>query len=226
MSLRWRFALIFATGAILATVVVATAAVWSTTRSLESEIDEFLLSRVEQIERISLPSRGVTTLQAFGETARIGEGVSGRGRVPILPALDSIVQINHHDGSLALIIEGSPELPAHDASPIPDIISVEVDGTSYRVAAFEAEGGLIVQIGRDLTETQAVVRRLRGQIASVGALFALIAGLGGWFAARRFVSPVEDLSSAAETIARTRDLSTPIAVTGQDEVGRLVTVST
>ena len=89
------------------------------------------------------------------------------------------------------------------------------------MVAFEAEHALTVQIARDITETEAVVRRLRSQIGLVGVLIAAIAGLGGWLVARRFVAPVEDLSETAETIARTRDLSTSIVVSRQDEVGRL-----
>ena len=114
MSLRWRFALILATSAILATAVVAAAAVRSTARSLESEVDAFLRVRLGQTERIripDLPSQGAITLSAFGESIRGAEVGPGRSRTPILPAFDSIIQINRSDGSLALAVEGPLSCP-------------------------------------------------------------------------------------------------------------------
>ena len=75
MSLRWRFALIFAAGTIVATILVAATAMWTTARSLESEIDQSLFGRIDITERIlipNIPGGEVVTLRAFAES------VSGR----------------------------------------------------------------------------------------------------------------------------------------------------
>ena len=227
MSLRWRFALIFAAGTIVATILVAATAMWTTAQSLESEIDQSLFGRIDITERIlipNIPGGEVVTLRAFAESVsgRFDDG-TGRGRrAPIFPDLDSIIQINRTDGSLALVLEDSPELPFIDPQgQDPEYRTVNIDGVNYRVGALAAENGSVIQLARDLTETEAVLATLRGRIVVIGLAFAVIAGLAGWLAARRVVTPVEELSSAAETIARTRNLSMSIETTGQDEVARL-----
>lgn len=225
MSLRWRFAMIFAAGTIVATIVVAAAAVWTTARSLESGIDQFLSSRLETIGRLAIPEfpgEEVFALPTFNQAVPRSLRESGRGgrNSNLFPELDSIFQINRADGSLALIVESSPELPFIEPSRS-DYRTVEVDDVRYRVGAIEVANGSVVQIARDLTETDAVLTRLRSRIVAIGLALAGLSGLVGWLAARRVVTPIEDLSVAAETIARTRDLSMSIDAGGNDEVGRL-----
>ena len=132
------------------------------------------------------------------------------------------MQINHADGELALILENYPELPFFEPPErVPHYRTVDVDESSFRVAAVASDNNTVLQIGRSLDESNATLDRLRGIIIGLGASFAVVAGLVGWLTAKRVVTPIENLSEAAATIAQTGDLSTSIESSGQDEVGRL-----
>ena len=214
-------------------MLVAVTAVWATGRSIEAEVDQFLEARVYSAQRIALPpfaSGEVISIRAFNEVVegrlrgddRGQVGPNNQRRPPILPAFDSIVQINHADGELALILEDYPEIPFFEPSGGGvHYRTVDVDESSFRVAAVASDNNAVLQIGRSLDESNATLDRLRGIIFGLGTAFAVVAGLVGWLTAKRVVTPIENLSEAAATIAQTGDLSTSIESSGQDEVGRL-----
>lgn len=222
MSLRWRFALIFAGGTIVATVLVAGAAVWTTGRSLEAEVDASLFGRIESPDRVRVPQvppGEVLRLTAFDEALRVRFGGQ---RPQIFPALDSIFQVNRPDGTLAIVLADAPELPVVELDETgPVYRNEEIDGVPYRVAALRADDGSLVQLARDLSETRSVLEDLRRRIFVIGLIVAGLAGLAGWLTARWVTRPVERLTGAAEHIARTKDLTRSIEPLGEDEVGRL-----
>jgi two-component system sensor histidine kinase MprB len=97
----------------------------------------------------------------------------------------------------------------------------DVDGRHVRVLTLGLGGAGALQIARSLESTDDVLANLRV------VLFLVIAGGTGLAAllARRFadrvVAPISGLTHAAEHITETEDLSRRIAVSGEDEVGRL-----
>jgi two-component system sensor histidine kinase MprB len=98
---------------------------------------------------------------------------------------------------------------------------VSVADTDYRMLTTALPSGGALQTARDLTETTSVLAQLRNRLLIIGLLSTLGAAGVGWLLARRMARPVENLTEAAETIAATKDLDSPITVDGRDEVGRL-----
>lgn len=221
MSLRWRFALIFAGGAILATVLVAAAAVLTTGRALGSEVDQFLRRRAA--EAGGLPVQRITEL-AGGRgpfvVPRNPSGLGGSGQLSsILFSPDSVFELRDADGTLLLALEDAPRLP--DPGPDTGYFTAELEGTPYRILVLRTRNGLTFEVARDITEERAILATLRRRILGIGLVLAVAAGAGGWLIARRVVKPVERLTEAAEEMARTGDLLAPIETTAGGEVGRL-----
>jgi two-component system sensor histidine kinase MprB len=94
------------------------------------------------------------------------------------------------------------------------------DGTAYRVRSLTTPVG-VVQVGRDLSETDNVLSDLRTRSILVSSLVAVVAALVGWLIAARITSRLRRLSDAAENVAATGRLELDVPVSGRDEAGRL-----
>lgn len=215
MSLRWRLLAIFA---VLGAVAIGAAnlTAWVSTRNeLQGEVDQFLLRRGSEI----VEGRRVLPQGRPGP----GDGPPGG---PASFAPDVVTQTLDGQGEIG-VAAGDP-LPVDDEDRAvavdaagPRLRTVEVNGVDYRVlTAHLAEGGA-VQIARDLTETQDVTSALAGRLALITLAGAALAGLVGWWVARRIARPVQALADTAEQVAETQDLTTTIPVQGDDEVARL-----
>ncbi len=106
------------------------------------------------------------------------------------------------------------------------IRGVSVDGLSFRVATAPIAGGGAVMLGRDLDESERILRALRDRFALIGLVVTLLAAVLGSMVARALAQPVRSLTAVTETIAAEGALSehTVIdpAITGRrDELGRL-----
>ena len=64
---------------------------------------------------------------------------------------------------------------------------------------------------------------MRGWLLALGPVGIAIAALAGWWVARRTTRPIQQLASAAQDIARTRNLATTLTVSGDREVTQLAT---
>jgi two-component system sensor histidine kinase MprB len=96
------------------------------------------------------------------------------------------------------------------------------DQNRYRVATVSIfKGTLAVMIGYPLSniDTNLTFLRIMLILVAVGGV-ALAAALG-WVVGRASMRPVEDLTLAAERVAKTQDLSQKIEDTSNDELGRL-----
>ncbi len=216
MSLRWRLVAVFAVLGALS-IGTATFLAWlSTSNELRGEVDDFLVRRADEVldGRRRLP-RGPG-----------GFGTGGPGGVPDTFAPDVQTQVLTEDGTVALSVGDG--LPVDDAdravaagSDGVRIHTVTVDGVELRVLTAHLDPGGAVQIARDLTETNDVLAALGGRLALITLAGAALAGGVGWLVARRITGPVRALADTAEEVAATQDLSTPIPVQGDDEVGRL-----
>lgn len=208
LSLRSRIALL-AAFAVGATVALASLGTYLVVRSsLYAQLDGELTERARSAVDSSLSQRNV--IQAIPAAA--------------FGAADIRVGLLTEQGSVFTGV-------AAQAPPISDVeLRVAATGAASRprtdgdlrvVAVPVGESpGLALVIAEPLAPT-------RGTLASLSVVFILVGGGGivvaaaaGAAVARTGLLPVQRLTEAAETVARTSELR-PIPVTGHDELGRL-----
>lgn len=212
MSLRWRIALALA---LVAGVIGSFATLGSyvtTARQVRDSIDESLLTRAAAA---AVPGRGRPR----------GPGADDCPAPAALVALDA-AQLVDPDGTVVDCLGNAVDLPVEprllDAEPGEFALSTErVGDERFRVLGVTLRDGSVLQIARDLDESRRVLGALRTRLAALAVAGVAAAGLLGLGIARRIVRPVVELRDAAETIARTQDLRTPIPAGGSGEVGSL-----
>ncbi|MFF4797909.1 ATP-binding protein [Streptomyces sp. NPDC001351] len=127
---------------------------------------------------------------------------------------------------------GSPGLPvvsadrsiaaARKAGKLVEHKDVDVDTDVYRIATVSLGSGRgAVQVAQEFSDTEDLLRALQQRTLILMCAVVIAAGLFGWWLARRITRRLILLASAAEDVARTRQLGIEVPVTGYDEVGRL-----
>ncbi len=211
MSLRARLALLTALAVAVAVVVVSAAAFFAARDRLRAEVDGFLVERTQ-----------------FGGRAGLGE-LFGR-EVPRGPfrQLDVFSQLVTSDGRVVAppnqevrIPVDERDLEVADRGRRPVLRDASIDGEPYRKITSPAGDGVAVQMVRSLAETNSTLRSLGLILGVVSVAGVGAAAAAGLVIARRALEPVEELTSAAEHVARTQELAAPIEVDRSDEVGRL-----
>ncbi|MBE8519485.1 HAMP domain-containing histidine kinase [Amycolatopsis sp. H6(2020)] len=95
-------------------------------------------------------------------------------------------------------------------------------GEQYQLVTVSLGGGRgAVQLAQRATETDRLLRDLRQAVLVVGLVVFVLAGLAGWLAANGVTRRLAKLTSAAERVAASGRLDTPVPWAGRDEVGRL-----
>jgi two-component system sensor histidine kinase MprB len=124
--------------------------------------------------------------------------------------------------------ESSPSLPISPADLAlakagsgTSLRDVTVGGQHLRLETLGVNQGVGVQVAIPLTEVDREVHHLALAFLLFGLIGLVIAAGLAWLAAGAALRPVRRLTSAAEEIAATRDLTTRIAETRRDELGRL-----
>jgi two-component system sensor histidine kinase MprB len=222
VTLRWRIALILAALALAVGAFAAIASYVRTESQLRSSIDDTLKSAAAAVN--SGPDGGRGGREGREEPGPPG----GDAGCPVAGAFQpaSAAQLVSVNGTVTTCIAGGPRLPVTDQDRnLPpgavELRTVDIDGQSYRLLSSRWRAGGTLQIARSLAESDAVLSRLRLQLAAVvGIATAVAAGLG-WAVATRLVRPIVRLRDATHQIATTLDLSTPIDVEGPGEVGSL-----
>ena len=97
----------------------------------------------------------------------------------------------------------------------------DVDGTPVRVVATSPRPGIAVEVGRSLAEVDETLRRLLVALVLISAAAVGLAALVGRLVAAAAEAPVHRVAAAAETVARTGELSHHLDVAGGDDLGRL-----
>lgn len=231
MSLRWRWAATLAAVATVAIGAATAAALIATRTELESRIDRDLLGRVALQERTGTP------LPRFPETGP-GRGMGmGMGRNPLV-GLDAIVQLIDQTGTVVLKADASasdlpvdqPDLALAASPGDPLLRDVDIDGVRHRMITAHLAGergspfGLeigAVQVAVDASEIDEALAALTRRLILLGAIgIALVAGTG-WLLAGRAVRPIERLTDAAETVARTERFDADLDAEAPGEIGRL-----
>ncbi|MEM9203109.1 MAG: HAMP domain-containing sensor histidine kinase [Actinomycetota bacterium] len=232
MSLRLRLALLFGVVVALGIGVASVSAYLATEDALATEIDDFLRTRAREVDEgvRSVPGSGPDDRRGRGDAdnpSANGEGLAVDSLLDLFSFdADSIIQVINADGE----IEGSDGgvLPVSQsdlslaASPGRERFrDITIDFVDYRLITRHLEGGGAVQVARELEETQRVLTRIGGTFVWIGIAISVAAAVAGWFVARRTTTPLRRLSTAAQQIAETQDLTTPIPASGRDEVGTL-----
>jgi two-component system sensor histidine kinase MprB len=225
MTLRTRLTLAVAAIVAAAVVVGALASDLSTRRGLRSETDKFLLARAERFT--GGQDGGGPDLGRPERPGPGGQGGRDGGRPPLVE-FDAVSQIIDRQGTITSALADQPALPV-DAKDIalassrgePRLRDVRVGGIDYRMVSASLPGGGAVQIARSVEESEDILAVLRSRLVGIVLFGTALAALLGWALARRTTAPIERLTGAAEHIATTQDLTTPIPVRGSDEVGRL-----
>lgn len=206
MSLRLRVGIAAGAGVLVVVVALSVVVYVLVRRDLRDQIDDSLIrhgdfpehvvaTRVEQIE-IDDTLVGDRYLQVVDQN---GTPSSPRGSE--LPVTPEVVEV----------ARGEREDFYYDDT---------VDGTPVRIHVV-ASGDRAVQFGRSLAEVNDTLRQLVVTLAAISVVGLGVAVLVGRLVASAAVSPVHRLSDAAETVARTGDLSQHITVGGRDELARL-----
>jgi two-component system sensor histidine kinase MprB len=218
VSLRTRLTVIVAVIVAVAVVGGAYAAQLSAQHALRDETDKFLHDRAAGIVA-QPPNNG-----DFGG-APTDNDHDNHGR---LFEFDAIQQTIDRDGSVTNSLPGQPSLPidAEDRDIAREqggshYRDVTIDGESYRMITASLRNGGAVQIARKVSETDDVLDVLRTRLVIIALAGIALAALAAWLVMRRATRPIEQLTDTAEHIAETQDLTTPIPVRGDDEVGRL-----
>ena len=101
------------------------------------------------------------------------------------------------------------------------LADVELGRDRYRVLVVGLDGGL-VQVGRDLRETERVLDALRQRTIALVAGVTTLAALAGALIAGRVTRPLRRLTEAAVTVEETGSLDVDLPTTrDRDEVGQL-----
>jgi two-component system sensor histidine kinase MprB len=214
-SLRLRLIVAAALAVVIALGAVLSVGLYEVKHELrhnvDTQLDQAASSAAQQIEA----SAAVT----FG------------GQIVIRPAqageITAYVQTFLPDGR-STPGQNSPTLPLSDAdlalakagsgSALRD---VTVNGEHLRLQTVGVTAGVGVQVAIPLTEVDREVHHLALAFLLFGGIGLVVAALLAWLAAGAALRPVRRLTSAAEEIAATRDLTTRIAETRGDELGRL-----
>ncbi|AGS71046.1 sensor histidine kinase [Streptomyces collinus] len=131
-----------------------------------------------------------------------------------------------------IVDHGSPALPvtardravasAGAAGRLVQHKDVRVGEDLFRIATVSlGDGKGAVQVAQEFSDTEDLLRALQQRTLILMSAVVVAAGLFGWWLARRITRRLVILTSAAEDVARTRQLGIEVPVTGLDEVGRL-----
>jgi two-component system sensor histidine kinase MprB len=218
VSLRTRLTVIVAVIVAVAVVGGAYAAQLSARQALRDETDKFLRDRAAGFVEHPPPNLGGD----FGGGFPTGDDDRRYFE------FDAVQQIIDRNGDVTNSLPNQPALPvdANDralarAAGDSTYRDVTVHGEQYRMITASLRSGGAVQIAREVEETDDVLGVLRNRLVVIALAGIGFAALAAWLVMRRATRPIVQLTGTAEHIAATQDLSTPIAVTGHDEVGRL-----
>ena len=222
MSLRTRL-VVSTTAIVLVVVVLLSIGVQQTvSRQLLLQIDQTLDARVELI-RAQLRDNSQMGIPGTRQRNPLGEA--------LLPTrFDTVTQVIDPSGEIVIGI-GDIDLPvaAKDIAIANGTLTgvsrstVSIEGVSYRLLTVPIQRGGALQLARDTREIERAKQGILRWIIGFGALGIVLAVSAGLILARRVSKPIIQLAKSAESIAITRDVSSPLKVSGDSEVANLAT---
>jgi two-component system sensor histidine kinase MprB len=215
MTFRTRLTLV-GTVAVAVAIAAASGVTYVVVRGeLRDQVDEALRQRAATINRL-----------------RIGETPSGKEYLDVPPPLfggaAGYTQLVTSAGKTIRAPGETVELPVTDRDKAAAagtkgafFADRTVDGTHIRVFTLPLQQGYALQISRPLDEVDGALARIRGWLLVIAAAGVGLAVLLGLLVARTIIAPVRRLTSVAEEVSATRDLSRRIDDSGKDELSRL-----
>jgi two-component system sensor histidine kinase MprB len=149
--------------------------------------------------------------QSAGQVTALAQLIDNTVQSVIPPGQDATLPITPADRAVAGLTTTGVER----------LRDVTVDGMHMRLLTVSGGNNLALQVALPLTEVDREVHHLALAFLLFGGIGLVVAALLAWLAAGAALRPVRRLTSAAEEIAATRDLTTRIAETRHDELGRL-----
>ena len=213
MSFRLRVTLL-AAAAVAAAVAASAAVVYVVVRhQLLGEVDSSLVSRAHGFAEHPPPGFELGYVQ-LGPQASLGGppaylqviDSTGQGAALDLPGLDHAKQLAATGGK-PFFTEGTA--------------SFGDESGHVRVYAAQVGDGFAIQVARSLAEVDHTLHRLGLYMLLIGLVGVGIAGGLGLVVATAALRPVRSLTTVAEEVTATRDLTRRIDVHSHDELGRL-----
>ncbi len=213
-ALRRRIAALV-TVAVFAAVLMVSLAAWLLTRAqLRTQTDSALTGQAASVSQGPLvdPSNYENALAALSLPFQLVEG-NGSARKP-------------RNQQLTLPVGAADVAVARGQSP-QILRDVTLDGKHLRLVTTPYANGIALQVATDLSGQDRALHQLAVVLLLVSLGGAAVAAGVGVAVARTGLSPVRELTAAAERVARTDDLSAPLPVRDgepdNDEVARLAT---
>ncbi|MDX6203060.1 MAG: two-component system, OmpR family, sensor histidine kinase MprB [Frankiales bacterium] len=215
--LRLRLVIAAALAVLLTLAGVLSVGLYEVRHELRSSIDSQLRTAATAADRsiVALPSLN-------GSSATLQPSAPQPGQIA------AYVQLINTSGDKSTA-ENSPALPvtaadkraAADPSGAEVVQDVTASGMHLRMLTVSLGSNIALQVALPLASVDHQVGHLRRVFLLVGFIGLLFAAAIVWFVASTALRPVRRLTSAAEEIAATRDLTLRIAETRRDELGRL-----
>jgi two-component system sensor histidine kinase MprB len=220
LSLRARLGVLVAAAVAIAVVMVS-AISWSITRAdLFDQFDARLQSYAQLAAKTSSPDEALATLRS---TENHGSGVgSGRDGGLTVQFLSPTGAVTGTAGAKP-VIPRAPDAPVAPGNTGRTTDVRRIDGDRYRVWTAQRSDGGTVEVAQDSEDVEDTLARLGFWLIVVSLAGVVGATLVGRVIARSALRPVDDLTAAAEDVARTQELSAAIEVTAAGEIGRLAT---
>ncbi|MBY5162412.1 HAMP domain-containing sensor histidine kinase [Salsipaludibacter albus] len=207
-------------GAVVIAIVVTSILVYLVTaRTLHDELDRTLEGIAQEVTNVT--PRGGPRQDPFGGRAGLVQVLSGDGEVT--RATDGIPRLPVSDQARAVATGQSPAEHVETAEIRDggdDLIPMRIL-TVASPALFQIADVGAVQVAVPMTDVVASLARLRTLLVFGGLLGTVLAGAAGLALGRRMVRPVHELTTVAEDVRSTGDLSRRLAVEGDDEVAQL-----
>jgi two-component system sensor histidine kinase MprB len=214
LSLRARLGVLVAAAVALAVVTVS-AISWGLTRAdLYDQFDARLQSYAQLAAKAATPEEALSTLRS---TTKPGPDRNNGLTVQFSSAAGTVT------GTAGAIPELPPPAPEAPFSLSRASNVHRVEGERFRMWTAPRSDGGTVQVAEDSEDVEDALGRLGFWLLVVSAAGVLGATVVGRAIARSALQPVDDLTSAAEKVARTQELSAAIDVTASGEIGRLAT---
>ena len=221
MTIRGRIALVSATAVAIAVVLISVGTFAGARRQLMTQVDESLLARAAVVDEL----RPGVLLALLGIERTETSGVR---IVPPRPGdFDtSYYQVIFTNGRVVNVGDDDLVLPKPERDDLDrggsTIRSEWVGDVHLRIATtVRAQGEVIVQIGRPLTEVDGFLGRLAVLLLIGGVVGVALAGGLGLIIASQAVKPIGDLTATIGDIAGSRAFSKRVDVVGNDEVAEL-----
>ncbi len=212
MKLRTRVAVLTASVAAVAVVLVSVSAWFVARAQMRASVDEQLRERAEFVRGFPTGGRepgGARRRPGFLEGGAIEQRLGPDGVVISVGEFE--IPVSDQDKAVA---RGEDEEVLRD---------VTVDGVHFRVltVSLDLNPGVAVTFAAPLSQVDDSLDRLQGALIVLSALGVVGAAGIGLAVARRSLRPVERLKSVAEHVAATQDFDREIPIERHDELGSL-----